>query len=118
MGVYPPIVVLFKLHRNGQITEVRVNNAGVATADNAAIEAAKASAPFNQPPAGSPPDFDVFVVLDPPTQEASATIDAPSQATAQAQAPAPAAPKAGINWGSITNTGLNTGLNLMRFIHF
>ncbi len=120
MGVYPPIVVLFKLHRNGQITEVRVNNAGVATADNAAIEAAKASAPFNQPPAGSPPDFDVFVVLDPPTQEASAMIDAPSapSASAPAQPAAPAAPKAGINWGSITNTGLNTGLNLMRFIHF
>ncbi|CAN5693336.1 hypothetical protein BH10CYA1_BH10CYA1_04520 [soil metagenome] len=116
MGVYPPIVVLFKLHRSGQITEVRVNNAGVATADNAAVEAAKASAPFNQPPAGAPPDFDVFVVLDPPTQEASAMIDAP--AAAQAQAPAAAAPKAGINWGSLTNTGLNTGLNLMRFIHF
>ena len=120
-GMYPPIVVLFKLHRNGQITEVRVNNAGVATADNAAVEAAKAAAPFNQPPAGSPPDFDVFVVLDPPMpQEASATIDAPATASAPSapSAPAPAAPKAGINWGSTLNQGLNTGLNLMRFVHF
>ncbi len=118
MGVYPPIVVLFKLHRNGEITEVRVNTAGVATADNAAIEAAKSAAPFSQPPAGSPPDFDVFVVLDPPTQDATATIDAPAAAAAQAQTQAPSSPKAGINWGSVANTGLNTGLNLMRFIRF
>lgn len=119
MGSYPPIVVLFKLHRNGQITEVRVNNPGVATADNAAVEAAKSAAPFNQPPAGSPPDFDVFVVLDPPTLDASAMPDgAPAAASAQAQPQAPATPKAGINWGSVANTGLNTGLNLMRFIRF
>lgn len=120
MGSYPPIVVLFKLHRNGQVSEVRVNNPGVATADNAAVEAAKAAAPFNQPPAGSPPDFDVFVVLDPPMQDASAMPDgSPAAASAQAQSQSqPAAPKAGINWGSVANTGLNTGLNLMRFIHF
>lgn len=119
MGSYPPIVVLFKLHRNGQVSEVRVNNPGVATADNAAVEAAKAAVPFNQPPAGSPPDFDVFVVLDPPTLEASGMPDgAPAAASAQGQAAAPASPKAGINWGSVANTGLNTGLNLMRFIRF
>ncbi len=123
MGSYPPIVVLFKLHRSGEITEVRVNNPGVATADTAAVEAAKAAAPFNQPPAGSPPDFDVFVVLDPPTLDASGMPDgAPAGASAQAQSQAQsqpsATPKAGINWGSVANTGLNTGLNLMRFIRF
>ncbi|MBS1953792.1 MAG: tetratricopeptide repeat protein [Cyanobacteria bacterium SZAS-4] len=119
MGSYPPIVVLFKMHRNGQITEVRVNNPGVATADNAAIAAANAAAPFNQPPAGSPPDFDVFVVLDPPVLDASGMPPdgAPASAQAQAAQQAPT-PKAGINWGSVANTGLNTGLNLMRFIHF
>lgn len=118
-GMYPPIVVLFKLHRNGQITDVRVNSAGVATADNAAIAAAKGAAPFNPPPSGSPPDFDAFVVLDPPfQQETSANIDgAPSTAQAPpAQSQPSAAPKAGINWGSALNQGLNTGLNLMRFI--
>ncbi len=120
-GVYPPIVVLFKMHRSGQISDVRVNTAGVATADNAAVEAAKSAAPFNPPPAGSPPDFDVFVVLDPPlAQDPSAQMDAASSTTAsaQAQAPQPATPKAGINWGNTLNQGLNTGLNLMRFIRF
>ncbi|MBS2002703.1 MAG: TonB family protein [Cyanobacteria bacterium SZAS LIN-5] len=118
-AVYPPIVVLFKMHRNGQVSDVRVNTAGVATADNAAIEAAKSASPFNPPPAGSPPDFDVFVVLDPPiAQDMGAPSDAPAAASAQAAAPQPAAPKAGINWGSTLNQGLNTGLNLMRFIRF
>lgn len=120
VAVFPPIVVLFKLHRNGQITEARVNTPGIATADNAAVEAAKAAAPFNQPPAGSPPDFDVFVVLDPPAQDSSPPVaDAPAAATqAQAAAPASSSPKAGINWGRVTSTGLNTGLTLMRFVHF
>jgi TonB family protein len=121
-GMYPPIVVLFKLHRTGEITDVRVNNAGVATADNAAIEATKTAAPFDQPPAGSPPDFDVFVVLDPPMeQQASVSMDATAaagSAAAPAQAPVQSAPKAGINWGPKLNQGLNTGLNLMRFVKF
>lgn len=122
-GIYPPIVVLFKMHRSGQVSDVRVNTAGVATADNAAVEAAKSAAPFNPPPAGSPPDFDVFVVLDPPMQpDSTAQIDAPAGAVAAAQAAqapsAPPTPKAGINWGNTLNQGLNTGMTLMRFIRF
>ncbi len=115
-GIYPSIVVLFKLHRSGQITDVRVNNAGVATADNAAVEAAKSAAPFQQPPAGSPPDFDVFVVLDPPLQSTAQVDSTSAPDTAPAPAPAPtAAPSRtlpNIHWSST----INTGLNLMRFI--
>ncbi len=113
-GNYPSIVVLFKLHRTGQITDVRVNSAGVATADNAAIEAAKSAAPFQQPPAGSPPDFDVFVVLDPPPLQSVAEVDG-APASTPAPTPVPASPArklSGINWGGT----INTGLNLMRFI--
>jgi TonB family protein len=125
-GIYPPIVVLFKMHRNGSVSDVRVNTAGVAVADTAAVEAAKSAAPFDPPPAGSPPDFDVYVVLDPPLAQDMPPSDASSAASAGAAAAAasaassvsPATPKAGINWGNTLNQGLNTGLNLMRFIRF
>ncbi|HEY9677106.1 MAG TPA: TonB C-terminal domain-containing protein [Drouetiella sp.] len=124
-GAYPPIIVLFKMHRNGTVSDVRVNQNAVATADNAAIETVKTSEPFNQPPNGSPPDFDCFVVLDPPMQQAEADMNIaaqqqgqqpnnqadPTAATAQALQQ-----KSGIKWGSALNTGLNTGLNLMRFV--
>jgi len=102
-GNYSPIVILFKVHRNGQISDLKINNAGDATADNAALQAARSSGPFQQPPAGAPPDFDVFVVLEP----------APKQSTGQVP-PAPASPShvssnpiAGMNWSGKINQGLS-----------
>jgi TonB family protein len=97
-GSHAPIVVLFKLHRNGQITDVRVNNVGDATADSAAVRATKSFAPFQQPPAGSPPDFDVFIVLDStPAKSASQAVPTPVQAL----------PSSGVNWTGTVNQGLN-----------
>jgi tetratricopeptide (TPR) repeat protein len=100
-GSYGPIVVLFKMHRDGQITDLRINNAGDATADNTALQSARSSAPFQEPPAGTPPDFDVFIVLDPP----------PTPSAAQtAPAPAPSNTSPGVNW----NGTINQGVNLMQ----
>jgi TonB family protein len=102
-GDYGTIVVLFKVHRDGKITDVRINNSGNASADSLAIQAANKSSPLIPPPVGSPPDFDVYAILDPPARQTSV----------QSVTPTSVAPITLPNWGGTINQGL--GL-MQRFI--
>ena len=109
------VVPIFRIHRSGQISDLRLSNStGNQSADNAALQAVKSAVPFRQPPAGSPPDFTVYVVLDGPPPQQSAS---PSP-TQQNSPPPPQQSRAGaVDWSGTLNTGLQHGLNLMqRFI--
>lgn len=110
-----PAVPIFKIHRSGQISDLRLNGTtGDSYADNAALDAVKRAAPFRQPPAGSPPDFTVYVVLDSPRPTRNQQPDAPNTAN-NAQPAAQQTPRAGaVNWSGAVNTGINQGLNLMQ----
>lgn len=110
-GAFGTAVPIFKIHRSGEVTELRMGSlSGSPEADNAALDAVKRSAPFQQPPAGSPPDFDAYVVLD--NQNGR-----PAPPPAEPSSPPPqSAPSGGssFNWGNTLNQGVNQGFSIMN----
>jgi len=57
--------LLFKVHRNGDISGIRIeNSSGVAAVDKAAIDALTATSPADPLPAGSPSYVDISYVFD------------------------------------------------------
>lgn len=110
-GAYGPAVVLFKVHRSGSVSDVRLHSTtGDAHADSMAIDAVKRSAPFRQPPAGAPPDSDVYVVLEP----GRPSLGQPQAQAAQVNAQAPTQ-KSPINWGGALNQGVGVLTRVLQF---
>jgi len=59
------VVVLFKIHKAGQLSHLRLNkSSGIARADEAALKAIEDAAPFRQLPKGSPDDVDIQFTFD------------------------------------------------------
>ncbi|HEY9717387.1 MAG TPA: TonB family protein [Trichormus sp.] len=101
-GAYGSAVAVFKIHRDGKITDLRLNNTtGDRNADNSALNAVRRCVPFRQPPAGVPPDFDVYVVLEPPV-----TTPGPTGS--------PAVQSPGVGQFNALNGALYQGLGIMR----
>ncbi len=111
-GTYGVAVVLFKVHRNGTVSDIRLNNTtGDTRADTTAVEAVKTCAPFRQPPAGSPPDFDVYVVMDRPFRSPSN-----QQASAPPPPTNPTPSGRSVNWGGALNQGLGIMQRALQFV--
>jgi len=105
-GAYGSAVALFKIHRDGKITDLRLNNTtGDRNADSAALNAVRSCVPFREPPAGTPPDFDVYIVLEPAAR-------APGPDSSQAAAPTAQSP--GVGQYNALNGALYQGLGIMR----
>jgi len=106
-GAYAQAVALFKIHRSGQITDLRLNNTtGDNNADSAAVAAVKSCVPFREPPAGTPPDFDVYIVLEPARPGAAPGVVPGSGA------PGSGAP-AGVGQFNMSGA-VNQGIGIMR----
>jgi TonB family protein len=59
------VVVVFKIHREGQLSNLRLeHSSGVAVADQAALKAVENAAPFRQLPPGAPDDVDIQFTFD------------------------------------------------------
>lgn len=59
------VKVVFKVHRDGQMTNLRMlNSSGLAIADQAALKAVENAAPFRQLPEGAPDDVDIEFTFD------------------------------------------------------
>lgn len=59
------VQVIFKVHRNGEMTNLRLaNSSGLTAADEAALKAIEAAAPFHPLPAGAPSDVDIEFTFD------------------------------------------------------
>jgi TonB family protein len=59
------VVVIFKVHRGGELSNLRLEHAsGVAIADNAALKAVENAAPFRPLPAGASDDVDIQFTFD------------------------------------------------------
>jgi TonB family protein len=59
------VQVIFKVHRNGEMTNLRLaNSSGLTAADEAALKAIEAAAPFHPLPAGAPTDVDIEFTFD------------------------------------------------------
>ncbi len=59
------VQVIFKVHRNGEMTNLRLaNSSGLTAADEAALKAIEAAAPFHPLPAGAPADVDIEFTFD------------------------------------------------------
>jgi TonB family protein len=59
------VKVIFKVHRNGEITNLRLaNSSGLTAADEAALKAIQTAAPFHPLPAGAPVDVDIEFTFD------------------------------------------------------
>ncbi len=59
------VKVVFKVHRDGQMTNLRMlNSSGLAIADQAALKAVENAAPFRQLPDGAPDDVDIEFTFD------------------------------------------------------
>ena len=59
------VVVIFKVHRGGELSNLRLDHAsGVAVADQAALKAVENAAPFRPLPPGSADDVDIQFTFD------------------------------------------------------
>jgi TonB family protein len=59
------VVVIFKVHRGGELSNLRLDHAsGVASADQAALKAVENAAPFRPLPPGSADDVDIQFTFD------------------------------------------------------
>lgn len=59
------VVVFFKIKRNGQMTDLKIDkSSNVAMADTAALEAVKSAAPFRSLPSGAPAAVDIQFTFD------------------------------------------------------
>lgn len=59
------VKVIFKVHRNGEMTNLRLaNSSGLTAADEAALKAIETAAPFHPLPAGAPADVDIEFTFD------------------------------------------------------
>jgi len=59
------VKVVFKVHRDGQMTNLRmVTSSGLTIADQAALKAVENAAPFRPLPAGAPDDVDIEFTFD------------------------------------------------------
>jgi TonB family protein len=59
------VVVVFKVHRDGQLSNLRlVTSSGVSIADKAALSAVENAAPFRQLPTGASDDVDIQFTFD------------------------------------------------------
>lgn len=59
------VMVVFKVHRNGTMSNLRLQkSSGLAIADQAALKAIQNAAPFRTLPDGAPPDVDIQFTFD------------------------------------------------------
>jgi len=59
------VMVVFKVHRNGTMSNLRLQrSSGLAIADQAALKAVQNAAPFRQLPDGAPADVDIQFTFD------------------------------------------------------
>lgn len=59
------VKVIFKVHRNGEMTNLRLaNSSGLTAADEAALKAVESAAPFHPLPKGAPADVDIEFTFD------------------------------------------------------
>ena len=59
------VQVIFKVHRNGEMSNLRLaNSSGLTAADEAALKAIESAAPFHPLPAGAPADVDIEFTFD------------------------------------------------------
>jgi len=59
------VKVIFKVHRNGEMTNLRLaNSSGLTAADEAALKAVESAAPFHPLPIGAPADVDIEFTFD------------------------------------------------------
>lgn len=59
------VKVIFKVHRNGEMTNLRLaNSSGLTAADEAALKAIETAAPFHTLPTGAPADVDIEFTFD------------------------------------------------------
>ncbi|MDP3508302.1 MAG: TonB family protein [Candidatus Melainabacteria bacterium] len=59
------VKVIFKVHRNGEMTNLRLaNSSGLTAADEAALKAIETAAPFHPLPPGAPFDVDIEFTFD------------------------------------------------------
>ena len=59
------VVVVFKIHRNGELSHLRLDHtSGMAIADQAALNAVQNAAPFRPLPPGAPEDVDIQFTFD------------------------------------------------------
>jgi TonB family protein len=59
------VVVVFKVHRGGELSNLRIDHSsGVAVADAAALKAVENAAPFRPLPAGASEDVDIQFTFD------------------------------------------------------
>lgn len=59
------VQVIFKVHRNGEMSNLRLaNSSGLTAADEAALKAIEAAAPFHPLPVGAPADVDIEFTFD------------------------------------------------------
>jgi TonB family protein len=59
------VVVLFKVHKQGELSNLRLQgSSGVAVADQAALAAVQNAAPFRPLPPGAPDDVDIQFTFD------------------------------------------------------
>lgn len=59
------VQVIFKVHSNGEMSNLRLaNSSGLTAADEAALKAIESAAPFHPLPAGAPADVDIEFTFD------------------------------------------------------